>query len=288
MRNFITSTISNHVLPDQFPLIWSNDWGEDNIGLWTAFTYQGIRQVFRWIAANRFMMGSPPYERGRANTEIHHEVTLTKGYWLAETTCTQALWEAVMGHNPSHFIGAERPVENVSWNDVHSFIQALNTAQDTADEQDELQLRFPTEAEWEHACRAGTQTPFSFGENIHTNQVNYNGDDPYTNNQKGLYRGQTVNVKALPGNSFGLYQMHGNVWEWCEDWYGEYSNEAITDPKGPTTGESRILRGGGWVSSGRHMRSGHRDWLNPNSRHINIGFRLARSPSTLPKAANQA
>ena len=211
--------MTDYVLPEQFPPIWASDWGEDDCGLWMAFTYKGIRQAFRWISPGRFMMGSPESELERDNDENQHEVTLSQGYWLAETVCTQSLWEAVMGNNPSEFKGPERPVENISWNDTHGFMQTLN------DEQDELGLRFPTEAEWEHACRAGTQTPFSFGENITTDQVNFDGNYPYADGEKGQYRAETVNVTALPKNSWGLYQMHGNVREWCADWFGDYPIE---------------------------------------------------------------
>ncbi|MCH9698955.1 MAG: formylglycine-generating enzyme family protein [Gammaproteobacteria bacterium] len=277
----IVNDITNTVLPNQFPLIWSNDWGEDHIGLWTAFSFKEVRLVFRWIPSGQFMMGSPVDEPERELNEHLHEVTLTEGLWLAETTCTQALWQAVMGHNPSHFKGSQRPVENVSWNDIQQFIQLLNQDTSHSDEWDELEIRLPTEAEWEYACRSGTQTPFSFGNYITTSQANFNGDDPYAYQTKGLYRGQTVNVKELPGNNWGLYQMHGNVWEWCDDCHTEYTDEPVTDPKGEDSSDTRILRGGGWVSSGRHMRCAHREWLNPGSRHINIGFRLARSPNGL-------
>ncbi|MEE9412541.1 MAG: formylglycine-generating enzyme family protein [Methylococcales bacterium] len=268
--------MSDYVLPDQFPPIWASDWGEDECGLWIAFTYKGIRQAFRWIPPGRFMMGSPDSELERDNDELQHEVTLSKGYWLAETTCTQALWEAVMDNNPSEFKGSERPAENISWNDAQQFMQTLN------DEQEELGLRFPTEAEWEHACRAETQTPFNFGENITTDQVNINGNHPYADAEKGQYRAETVEVTALPKNSWGFYQMHGNVREWCADWFGNYPAEAVTDPIGPKTGDSRVLRGGSWISLGRRVRSAYRSMRDPSNRNGSIGFRLARGPKGEP------
>ena len=218
-------------------------------------------------------MGSPKLEPEReflGGDETQHEVILTEGYWLGETTVTQALWEVVMGENPSKFKGAERPVETVSWLEVQRFLQAFNG------KRDDLGFRLPRETEWEYACRAGTTTPFWFGENITPEQVNYYGEYPYANGEKGRFRVETVEVKALPGNSWGLYQMHGNVWEWCEDWYGEYPKGPVTDPKGPATGDDRVLRGGSWNDIGVYCRSAYRYRFRPVSRISNTGFRLAR------------
>ncbi len=152
--------------PEDFPLPWASDWGEDESGYWMAFTYRGVRQAFRWIGPGNFLMGSPTSEHDRWEDELQHEVTLTRGYWLAETACTHALWQAVVGENPSGFNDDERPVENVNWNQVTDFIGQLNGLITGLD------LRLPTEAEWEYACRAGTSTPFSFGEDIDPEQVN--------------------------------------------------------------------------------------------------------------------
>ncbi len=255
---------------DQFPLPWASDWGEDQYGLWMAFTFRKIRYALRWIKPGRFMMGSPENEPERSGNEIQHEVILTEGFWLGETTCTQALWQAVMGENPSRFKGNNRPVENVSWNDCMAFINRINT------KMDHLNLRLPTEAEWEYACRAGTSTPFSFGDNITTDQVNYNGNYPYNGGPKGEYRGETVEVGTLPCNAWGLYEMHGNVWEWCRDWYDEYQTGTGIDPKGPENGEDRVLRGGSWISVGGGVRSAFRDRVEPGVRLDRTGFRLAR------------
>jgi formylglycine-generating enzyme required for sulfatase activity len=133
----------------------------------------------------------------------------------------------------------------------------------------------PSESEWECACRAGTTTLFSFGDNISPEQVNYDGNHPYAGGKKGEYRGETVAVKSLPPNPWGLYEMHGNVWEWCADWYGAYPAGAATDPHGPDSGVDRVLRGGSWYNSGRVVRSAYRYWLAPDERHDLIGFRLA-------------
>ena len=265
--------MADSLIPDPFPPEWASEWGEDDCGLWIAFTYKGIRQGFRWIPPGRFMMGSPESEAEREDNEILHEVTLTEGYWLGETTVTQALWEAVLGENPSSFKGSERPVEMVSWSDAAGFMQRLNSLQPG------LGLRFPTEVEWEHACRAGTLTAFSFGQQITPEQVNYHGEYPYAGGAAGEYRGKTVEVTALPRNSWGLYQMHGNVWEWCGDWYGEYTADAAVDPKGPTAGDIRVLRGGSWYSYGRDVRSAYRlTWRVLSYRRGSTGFRLARGP----------
>jgi len=139
-----------------------------------------------------------------------------------------------------------------------------------------LDLRLPAEAEWEYACRAGTQTPFSFGNTITTNQVNYDGNYPYTGGKKGKYREKTVEVGSLPCNSWGLYEMHGNIWEWCNDWYDEYRSGKIVDPVGPENGEFRVLRGGGWFDVGGLVRSADRFGFEPGNRVDFTGLRLAR------------
>ncbi len=301
--------------PTHFPAPWASDWGEDRFGLWQGLTYRGARQGFRWIppTPRPYLMGSPPDEHSRDDDETQHEVTLTRGFWLAETACTQALWQAVTGENPSHFKGERRPVENVSWDEVRGFRGRLNAllAAATLDHgsvrgggpgvglKPDLQphtqpdsdaaewgLRLPSEAEWEYACRARTPTPFSFGEDIDPGLANYNGNYPYRGNQNGLYREQTVEVASLPANPWGLYEMHGNVWEWCQDWYGPYPGGPVTDPTGPNRSERRVLRGGCWFNSGRDLRSASRVGSDPGGRYRRIGFRLALGPE--PGQARQA
>jgi len=237
-----------------------------------GMTYRGVRQAFRWLPPGRFLMGSPEDEHNRLDNELQHEVILTRGFWLAETACTQALWQSVTGKNPSHFKGERRPVEQVSWNDVQDFIARLNGAVPG------LEVRLPTEAEWEYACRAGTTTPFSFGEDITPEQVNYDGDYPYRSGKKGRSRGETVEVASLPANPWGLYEMHGNVWEWCQDWYGVYPEGSVADPTGPDPGGRRVLRGGSWIDFGRDARSAYRDHSEPGLRRGSLGFRLALGP----------
>ncbi|MCB1737145.1 MAG: formylglycine-generating enzyme family protein, partial [Gammaproteobacteria bacterium] len=149
---------------------WASNFGVDGIGIWAEFECRGVRQRMRWIAPGEFLMGSPKDEHERRNNETQHEVMLTRGYWLAETACKQALWQAVMGDNPSEFKGEQNPVEQVSWEQVQKFIGKLN------DLCPGLGLRLPSEAEWEYACRAGTEGPFSVGEDIDPTQVNYDGN----------------------------------------------------------------------------------------------------------------
>jgi sulfatase modifying factor 1 len=267
-------------LPPCFPEPWASGWGQDRHGLWQAFSIADVTQVLRWIPPGEFLMGSPADEPERGSwgsDETQHPVILSQGYWLADTACTQALWQAVLGEDPSRFKGPERPVERVSWTDViERFLPALNAAIPGLD------ARLPTEAQWERACRAGTSTPFSFGPHITTDQVNYDGNYPYAGGAKGPYREQTVEVKALPANPWGLYQMHGNVWEWCADWLGDYPREAVVDPPGPPGGRLRVLRGGGWIYRAGSCRSASRFGYEPAIRDVSIGWRLSRGSSPQP------
>ncbi|HMQ12787.1 MAG TPA: formylglycine-generating enzyme family protein [Candidatus Competibacter phosphatis] len=265
---------NSEILPAEFPASWACDWGEDRYGLWMAFRYRGVRQCLRWIASGEFLMGSPESEAERFDWETQHRVILTQGYWLADTVCTQALWQAVLGDNPSGFKGEDRPVENVSWDDAQRFIARLNELVP------EGGFQLPTEAEWEYACRAGTTTAFWFGDQITPEQVNYDGNHPYAGGPKGQNREQTVAVKALPCNGWGLYQMHGNVWEWCQDWFGDYPAEKVVDPTGAVEGGGRVLRGGGWFGGGGDARSADRLDYDPGSRNVGHGFRLARGQTS--------
>ncbi len=251
---------------------WADQASMDPNGVIATFRVRKVTQRMRWIWPGQFWMGSPKDEHDRFDDELQHEVILTRGFWLAETACTQALWRAVMGQNPSHFQGERRPVEQVSWNDVQEFIVRLNGAVPG------LAARLPTEAEWEYACRAGTTTPFSFGEDITSEQVNYDGDYPYRSDKKELSRGETVEVGSLPANPWGLYEMHGNVWEWCQDGYGVYPEGSVADPTGPPPGVRRVLRGGSWIRYGRDARSASRNRHEPGARSHDFGFRLALGP----------
>jgi formylglycine-generating enzyme required for sulfatase activity len=211
------------------------------------------QQGLRFIEPGEFLMGSPKSEKEREEREgPQHRVVITQGFWLADTACTQELWELVMGENPSRFKGRQRPVENVSWEDVQRFLRSLEELLPGT------KADLPTEAEWEYACRAGTRTPYSFGEQIAPELVNYNGL-PDAGASRGEYRHRTVDVKALPANAWGLYQMHGNVWEWCADGLRKYTAEEAVDPRGPEVpGAHRVRRGGSWSSFAGWCRSAYR------------------------------
>ncbi|HMW23476.1 MAG TPA: formylglycine-generating enzyme family protein [Burkholderiaceae bacterium] len=269
-------------LPPVFPHRWACAYGEDEFGLWQAFVVKGVRQMLRWIPPGAFWLGSPKFEPGRTDdddwaAETRRHVTLTRGFWLADTACTQALWEAVLGENPSRITDdPTNPVVQVSWNDVkREFLPTLNRLVPG------LEAELPSEARWEYACRAGTKTPFWFGKQITPEQVNCNGYFTYAKGAKDEYwgRGKPVPVKSLQANGWGLYEMHGNVQEWCEDVMGKYPKEAMVDPRGPqdgATGGARVLRGGSYGNSSVFCRSAHRFANHPGDRSRFIGFRLAR------------
>jgi len=232
-----------------------------------------IGMKFVFIKPGTFMMGSPSDEPQRDSDETQHKVTITKGYYLQTTEVTQGQWEAIMGSNPSYFssCGANCPVETVSWDDAQDFIQKLN-------QKEGLTYRLPTEAEWEYAARAGTTTPFAFGNCLSTNDANYDGNDPLTGCSKGTDRYRTVAVGSLRANAWGLYDMHGNVYEWCQDWYSSYPDNSVTNPVGPSSGSNRVTRGGGWYGTAEGCRSAERGNGRPRYR-ASTGLRLTRIPN---------
>ena len=277
----------NRLSPPIFPAAWASDFGEDAYGLWMAFSYQGVHLALRWIEPGTFTMGSPDDEKGRLNREVLHPVTLSSGFWLAETTVTQALWQAVTGDNPSEFKGDQRPVEQVSWNDAQGFIRQLNALSQAL--QPDYVFRLPTEAEWEYACRAGTQTPFNFDGELTLGKVNYRGTWEYEADKwgQGALK-QTAEVKSYPCNPWGLYEMHGNVWEWCQDyWIEQLPQEPITDPTGPSTGAGRVVRGGSWSNYGRDVRSAYRSGSGAGGRYDYLGFRLALGLELRPSGGKE-
>ena len=214
------------------------------------------------IPTGKFMMGSPASEKGRSENETQHEVILTKPFFMGKYEVTQEQYEAVMGDNQSTTKGAKLPVTDVSWNDCQEFIKKLNAKTDGG-------YRLPTEAEWEYACRAGTSTAYSFGDAITPKDANYN-------DSKIL---KPVAVGTYKPNAFGLYDMHGNVFEWCEDWYDDYPAGAVIDPKGPVTGYSRVLRGGSFYFGSVARSSNRYYYFWPTCRYYSgFGLRLARTP----------
>ncbi len=236
--------------------------------------------TFAKIPAGTFQMGSPSSEPGRYDNEVLHSVTIRRGFEMEVTDVTQLQWFLVMGNNPSHFKsrqycqsdyismkGADlcpnNPVEQVSWDDAQAFIARLNQGNDG------YTYRLPTEAEWEYAARAGTQTAYNFG------------DDPtqldahawYSNNSGS----QTRAVGGKTANAFGLHDMGGNVWQWVQDHYGDYSNSPVTDPTGPSSGLLRVFRGGDWSRVAQFCRPAFRLFAGAGVRFSILGFRLVRT-----------
>jgi formylglycine-generating enzyme required for sulfatase activity len=263
--------------PPIFPYPWAAEWGEDRYGLYQVLQYKDASYTFRWIPKGRFMMGSPENEQGSYGWEDYHQVSLSQGFWLGETPVTQDLYEAITGNNPSHFKGAALPVEQVSCDDAQAFIKIVNSLHPS------LTVRLPWEAEWEYACRAGTSTAFHWGDEISLDLANYcgtwNGLEHWDEGAKQA----TTAVKSYPCNAWGLYDMHGNVWEWCEDVLElSLGTEAATDPFRSTASDPpasgalrRVLRGGSWGDRGRYVRSAYRSGRAPDNRHNSLGFRLA-------------
>jgi formylglycine-generating enzyme required for sulfatase activity len=199
-----------------------------------------------------------------------HRVTLSQPFYMGKFQVTQAEWQVVMGHNPSYFEGERFPVEQVSWDDSQEFLKKLNAKEDG------YLYRLPSEAEWEYACRAGSTTPFSFGETITTNQVNYDGDYPYGNGPTGECRHTTTPVGTFPANSWGLHDMHGNVCEWCQDTWQEDYNGAPADGSAweKDSSRGRVMRGGSWLYSPWFCRSANRLWDCAESTGWYYGFRV--------------
>jgi len=235
------------------------------------------------IKGGTFLMGSREDEPQRRNDESRHQVTVND-FMMGKYPVTQKEWFEITRNNPSQFKGDNLPVGYVSWYNAIEFCNMLsgreglaavyhNTEAGTVADEEADGYRLPTEAEWEYACRAGTTTPFNTGENITTEQANYNGNFPYNNHPKGQFREKTTPVNSFNPNAWGLYDMHGNVWEWCWDFYGDYSGIVIP-------GIFRVIRGGGWDTGGRELRSAFRRSYNPAGQFNSFGFRVVRSCNT--------
>jgi formylglycine-generating enzyme required for sulfatase activity len=241
------------------------------------------------VPAGKFKMGSPEGEKDRFGNEKEHEVEITRPYYMGAYAVTQVEYEKVMDKKPSYFSstgdGKEKvkgmdtsqfPVEQVTWKDAQGFcmkLTALDKKKGLAQE-----YRLPTEAEWEHACREAGKltTPFYFGAALGTDQANFNGKYPYGGAAKGRYLERTARVGSYKANKLGLYDMHGNVWQWCNDWYDKdnYTNSEIKDPQGPKNGKARILRGGSWYNGAIYCRAALRNGVQPAGRSSGIGFRV--------------
>ena len=226
--------------------------------------FNSLGMQFVLIPAGTFLMGRGVAEEGDEDEHPQHQVTLSQPFYLQTTPVTQGHWQRVMGENPSFFkeCGEDCPVENVSWDDAQEFIKKLNQMEKTD------QYRLPTEAQWEYACRAGSTGSFCFGEEeAELGKYAWYGDNS---------QGSTHPVGQLKPNAWGLYDMHGNVYEWCQDWYGEYPSGPVTDPTGPSSGEYRVLRGGSWDGEAGDVRSAYRLRLHPGYRYGHEGFRVSR------------
>jgi formylglycine-generating enzyme required for sulfatase activity len=268
--------------------------------IFAAFTPNNMVPVY----GGTFMMGSHEDEPWRYDVESRHQVTLSS-FYMGKYPVTQREYLEIMGTNPSFFIGDNLPVENVNWYDAIVFcnklsmIEGLTPAYSINGSADPaawgfvprrwdepwtaVQIvtgsngyRLPTEAQWEYACRAGTTTPFSTGDNITTDQANYNGNHPYNGNPAGLYRERTTEVGIFAPNAWELYDMHGNVWEWCWNWYDEYSIEAQNDPVGASSGSNRVHRGGSSYNDAQYLRSAYRGGEYPSYQGNGVGFRFVR------------
>ena len=275
----------------------SNDWAiffTDNArrpaGYRQALLIDGEEYGFRWIPAGEFEMGSPKSEEDRDDDETLHHVILTKGFWLLETPVTQRLYHSDVGTNPSEFsfsktlasqfeefdsfdalltrsmeieiemnlITSDLPVETVSYDEALKFCKELTKLLPKG-----LKATLPTEAQWEYACRAGTKTAYWYGNTDDSNKMNY-----YDSSIS-----KTTPVKSYDPNAWGLYDMHGNVWEWCLDWFGDYPSGTVTDPVGPNSGSCRVCRGGSWFNNAGYCRSADRDGGEPGYRNDDLGFR---------------
>jgi formylglycine-generating enzyme required for sulfatase activity len=223
----------------------------------------GVKMEMVLVPAGSFMMGSDE----RTCDKPVHKATITKPFYLGKYEVTQEQWEAVMGSNPSGFKGPKNPVETVSWDDCQVFLVKLNAK--TGGQGGKFVL--PTEAQWEYACRAGSTTQYCFG------------DDEARLRDHAWYRAnsesKTHPVGKKKPNAWGLYDMHGNVWEWCQDWYGAYGAEAVTDPSGPATGSTRVFRGGNWFYPAKLCRSAPRYFYEPGRRSHALGLRVALVPA---------
>jgi formylglycine-generating enzyme required for sulfatase activity len=264
-----------------------------------------ISDNFVRIQGGTFLMGSPSNEPQRENYEgPQHQVTVSS-FYMGIYEVTQSEYQEMMGTNPSQFRGNNLPVEAVSWYDAVEYcnrrsererltsaytIDKSRSDPNNQSEHDTVRwlvtwnrnangYRLPTEAEWEYACRAGTITPFNTGNYLSEDLANYNGLYPYNSNYnaEGTYRQRTTTVGSFAPNPWGLYDMHGNVWEWCWDWSGSYSSGAQSNPQGAASGSSRVIRGGSWFFNGRLLRSAFRGSNVPSDRYFTSGFRVVRN-----------
>ncbi len=256
----------------------------------------GVKMTLCWCPPGAFMMGSPATEAGREANEVQHEVTLTQGFWMAKTETTQGQWTALMSDNPSIFKGGSLPVDSVSWDEAKAFAVALTERVRREGKLDAgWEFRLPSEAQWEYACRAGTATAYFTGDGEKALQragwyAGNSGAKPsrvegwldtlplITGWFKGKREGKTRPAGKKGENAFGLQDMHGNVWEWCEDGYGAYGAGSVVDPIGRQDGPDRVIRGGSWGNFAAGCRSAFRGRGWPGIRFGTEGFRVCLVP----------
>lgn len=227
---------------------------------------------------------SDDFDKYYADELPQHKVCVDE-FWMGIHEVTQSEWQKVMGFNPAVFQdNPDYPVDMVSWDDAQLFIDKLNEANNSS------QFRLPTEAEWEYAARAGTTTLYHTGDTITSNQANFNGTFPFAMNLRDQYRKSPTVAGTFPANTFGLHDMHGNVWEWCGDWYQSdyYIKSPSQNPPGPITGQMRVLRGGSWFRYTGHIRSATRYKNKANGQYADTGFRLVKSPKRISSDGSKA
>ena len=252
-------------------------WAE-HLGL-PVKTTNSIGMKLILIPPGQLTMGSPLGEEWHRKDEVQHEVTLSQAFYMGTAEVTQGEWKSLMPKNPSFFVDDALPVDTVNWLEAVAFCQKLS-------EKEHAKYRLPTEAEWEHACRAGTTTPFFTGQTINTDQANYDGNYSYAGGPKGVFRETTTTAGTFAANPWGVYDMHGNVWEWCADWYSPYPSHAVKDPTGPAQGAARIVRGGCWINFPAVCRSANRGKTVPAIWNFNFGFRVVRTLDQMRAAAD--
>jgi formylglycine-generating enzyme len=230
--------------------------------------------TFVLVPAGTFLMGSPKDEPFRNKDELLHKVTLTKPFYIQTTEVTEAQWHALVGRKWfGRRGGGNLPVVKVSWYDCIEFVEKLNRL-------GEGRYRLPTEAEWEYACRAGSQSPYTWGKTIDCTQAMFSNNSSDSRDclddvkKRDFLKDSPVPVKSYPPNGWGIFDMHGNVWEWCQDGYGDYPSDAVTDPKGTPSGSQKVRRGGSWFKGAELCRSANRNYGHPASRYATLGFRL--------------
>jgi sulfatase modifying factor 1 len=262
---------------EEWPTAFAGQKGGDRL----VINVDGVFYRFCWCPPGSFMMGSPEKEISiLIDREVLHKVTLSYGFWMLKTEVTQSMWRSIMGNNPSKFNDGDNfPVDSVSWNDAQKFIAKLNERRLAPDG---FCFSLPTEAQWEYACRAGTKTPFFWGDSLNGDKANCDGKDPYGTSVKGKSLGRTTPVGSYDANPWGLVDMHGNVAELCEDGYDDYPPGPVIDPFG--AGSSRVLRGGGAFDSAENCRSADRSSVyDPDFRSFSYGFRFVLVPLTKKK-----